>query len=209
MGQHADLDAHRIEGFTRNSERVSVPLISHIDGDLWMGGCLPYVRLPDNLAWVLSLYDGAAYQVGSRTRVLSIPGFHDAPLIANPAKVHRLAELVLEMLTVGRTLVHCQAGLNRSGLVTALVLVKQGWAPADAIALLRERRSPLVLCNTVFERWILDLADGSDDQAAPGKTPPAGAGLDTAPAKDGDAPDAHVTSGSAALRPGAPTGTGS
>ncbi len=50
---------------------------------------------------------------------------------------------------------HCQAGINRSGLVTALALVEEGMKAVDAIALLRAKRSPAVLCNRAFEQWLL------------------------------------------------------
>lgn len=57
-----------------------------------------------------------------------------------------------------RVLVRCQAGWNRSGLVTALVMMKEGYSAQEAISLLRERRSPFALCNATFERWLIDSA---------------------------------------------------
>ena len=65
------------------------------------------------------------------------------------------ATLVNEWRKQGTVLVHCQAGLNRSGLVTATALVLDGWDPAAAIAHLRDRRGPAVLCNPDFEAWVL------------------------------------------------------
>lgn len=56
--------------------------------------------------------------------------------------------------TVGPTLVHCQAGLNRSGLVTALALILDGMTPGEAIALLREKRCAAVLCNAAFDGFV-------------------------------------------------------
>jgi len=56
-----------------------------------------------------------------------------------------------------RVLIRCQAGLNRSGLVMALVLIRDGYEPADAIKLMREKRSSWVLCNKNFERYLLGL----------------------------------------------------
>lgn len=53
-----------------------------------------------------------------------------------------------------RVLIRCQAGWNRSGLITALVLLLAGYTPEDAIALIRDKRSPHALCNRHFERWI-------------------------------------------------------
>mgnify|MGYP001561544085 FL=1 len=55
----------------------------------------------------------------------------------------------------GPTLVHCQAGLNRSGLVAANALRLRGMPASEAIALLRRQRSPAVLCNSAFEEWLL------------------------------------------------------
>ena len=54
-----------------------------------------------------------------------------------------------------RVLIRCQAGLNRSGLVTALVLIKDGYSAKDAIALMRDKRSKDVLMNPLFEEWLL------------------------------------------------------
>jgi hypothetical protein len=57
-----------------------------------------------------------------------------------------------------RVLIRCQAGLNRSGLVTALVLILDGWHPAHAIAHIRDRRSPHALFNPHFVHWLLTEA---------------------------------------------------
>lgn len=56
-----------------------------------------------------------------------------------------------------RVLIRCQAGLNRSGLITALVLIMAGYAAEEAIAIIRQNRSPYALCNEDFEKWLLGL----------------------------------------------------
>ena len=56
-----------------------------------------------------------------------------------------------------RVLVRCQAGLNRSGLITALILIRDGMSAADAIDLIRERRSPDALFNLDFVSWLLKV----------------------------------------------------
>ena len=56
-----------------------------------------------------------------------------------------------------RVLIRCQAGWNRSGLITALVLIREGYSARDAIDMQRKRRSEWVLCNEHFERWLLDV----------------------------------------------------
>jgi hypothetical protein len=55
-----------------------------------------------------------------------------------------------------RVLIRCQAGLNRSGLVTALVLMCEGYTAGDAIRLIRAGRSPWALCNRSFVDWLND-----------------------------------------------------
>ena len=57
-----------------------------------------------------------------------------------------------------RVLVRCQAGVNRSGLVMALVLMLEGMDAHDAIALIRERRAPAVLSNFAYVRWLVTEA---------------------------------------------------
>jgi protein-tyrosine phosphatase len=52
-------------------------------------------------------------------------------------------------------LIRCQAGLNRSGLVTALVLIRFGLAAKEAIEQIRIRRAGHALCNESFEAWLL------------------------------------------------------
>jgi hypothetical protein len=54
-----------------------------------------------------------------------------------------------------KTLIRCQAGWNRSGLLMALVLIREGFTPEEAIFKIRDKRSHNALCNTTFAKWIL------------------------------------------------------
>ena len=54
-----------------------------------------------------------------------------------------------------RVLVRCQAGLNRSGLVTALILMKSGMRPEDAIRTIRTNRADIALFNEHYVRWLM------------------------------------------------------
>jgi len=56
-----------------------------------------------------------------------------------------------------RVLIRCQAGLNRSGIVMALVLIRDGYSPEEAITVMREKRSEAVLCNKHFVDYLLSL----------------------------------------------------
>jgi protein-tyrosine phosphatase len=69
-----------------------------------------------------------------------------------------------------RVLVRCQAGLNRSGLVLALILIKDGLTPQDAIARIRDNRGEDALFNRDFHNWLLTEGESffspSSQQAA-------------------------------------------
>ena len=57
-----------------------------------------------------------------------------------------------------RVLVRCQAGLNRSGLVTALILIKDGQTPEAAISRIRNNRGDYALFNESFVNWLMTSA---------------------------------------------------
>lgn len=160
-GLLADWESHHIEGYANAAlERGEAAyfrtgLMSHITGNLYVGGCIDGVRLPDDFAWVVSLYPWEKYQLGPETHRLEVQ-MYDAGEVPDEETLHETARMVNRYLDVGKTLVHCQAGLNRSNLVAGLALVQQGLAPVEAISLLREKRSPMVLCNRVFEEWLLE-----------------------------------------------------
>ena len=60
--------------------------------------------------------------------------------------------------TSGRVLVHCVQGLNRSGLVVAAALVRDGENVIDAVRTLRARRGNDALSNTNFQRRLVGYA---------------------------------------------------
>lgn len=151
-----DFTSHHIEGIAREGNKpFSVPLVSHIVGNLWTGGCLDGVKLGDDFAFVVSLYPWEKYKLGPRTVRIEVKLYDsgDGPG-CDERQLYDLAHMVNAFCAVGKTLVHCQAGLNRSGLVAGLALVLDGMAPMDAIKLLRERRCDAVLCNAAFEEWL-------------------------------------------------------
>ncbi len=59
-----------------------------------------------------------------------------------------------QWLSGDRVLVRCQAGLNRSGLVTALILMSTGLDAETAIDLIRTNRGEHALCNSEYEAWL-------------------------------------------------------
>jgi hypothetical protein len=136
---------------------------NEITPQLWMGGHdwvdavgrrRPAV-VTDQFEVVISLYVRAGHgpAAGVEHHVAEIP---DAPLNAGQLdSVRRLAVTAADAVRTGRTtLVRCHAGLNRSGLVVAQALVELGRPCADAIALIRQRRSPSALNNDVFVTYL-------------------------------------------------------
>jgi hypothetical protein len=86
-------------------------------------------------------------------------GFHDGELSeVDFDDVMFLATQVYREWQAGRrVLIRCLSGLNRSGLVTALVMIMAGYEPDVAISHLRSKRSRNVLCNADFAQWILEV----------------------------------------------------
>lgn len=74
---------------------------------------------------------------------------------ADHEHVHRLADHVVEAMEQHkRVLVRCQAGMNRSGLVSGLALVKQGWTTDEVLDKFRTARSEYVLFNQSFVDYL-------------------------------------------------------
>jgi protein-tyrosine phosphatase len=147
---------------TRQKDRDNRPPESawnEIRPGLWMGG---HVRAGEEpvvvgreFDLVLSLYQRERHgpPPGVEHHFAEMP---DGPLSeAQIAEVERFALLAAEAVRAGRsTLVRCHAGLNRSGLVVVQTLVELGLGVPEAIALVRQRRSPWALHNELFVQYL-------------------------------------------------------
>lgn len=58
-------------------------------------------------------------------------------------------------LSGDRVLVRCQAGLNRSGLVTALIMMSTGLDAETAIEQIRKNRADVALFNNNYVEWLM------------------------------------------------------
>ncbi|CAL9425025.1 hypothetical protein SUDANB6_01931 [Streptomyces sp. enrichment culture] len=130
---------------------------------LWMGGHefrrgsgrleSAVVRKEFDLVQTLLRLPGHGPDPGVEHHVWPIP---DGPLDGTQlAGVMRLAEAADAALGAGRkVLVRCYHGYNRSGLVVAQVLIRQGRSAEEAIRLVRARRSPWALHNERFVEYL-------------------------------------------------------
>jgi protein-tyrosine phosphatase len=146
----------RMQGHTRHKGMYfDVPFISHIVDNLYMGGCENGLELPSNIKNIVSLYPWERYTIKHEMESQLYFKAYDDDIQLIVEQLEELSNWIIGRLKQGPTLVHCQAGLNRSGLLSAIVLCKTGMSPQDAIALLREKRSKAVLCNQSFEDWLI------------------------------------------------------
>jgi protein-tyrosine phosphatase len=132
-----------------------VPYMTHVVGNLWTGGCAQGLVVPKHIEHLVSLYPWEEYRAKHTLKSKLTVRMYDSNDLPNPLEVESVAAWVAGRMHAGPTLLHCQAGLNRSALIAVATLTLWGYSAADAIALLREKRSPAVLCNKTFETWLL------------------------------------------------------
>jgi Dual specificity phosphatase, catalytic domain len=130
---------------------------------LWMGGHeylgrsgrleFAVVAGEFDLVQTLLRLPGHGPAPGVEHQVWPIP---DGPLDGTQlAGVIRLAQAAGDAVEQGRkVLVRCYHGYNRSGLVVAHTLMRQGRSAQDAIRLIRARRSPWALHNDLFVEYL-------------------------------------------------------
>lgn len=87
-------------------------------------------------------------------------GFPDGHIdLVDKLKLFRTVDWAYERWQAGdKTLIRCQAGLNRSGLITAMVLMKADYSVKDAIELIRNNRAPIALFNNHFVDYLVSLS---------------------------------------------------
>jgi len=162
-------------GHTQWAALATTPWDEVLPG-LWLGGCEYNANLvPDGRSWtnaivsrnspfnaVVTMYaKWQQFGPGDRDGIHHyIYPIQDSVLTQAAIKeAYLAADMAMNHLAEGETvLVRCQAGLNRSGLVTGLVMIEHlGWPPDEAIAAMRAVRSPWVLCNQDFEDYLMSI----------------------------------------------------
>lgn len=149
-----DPTTRRMRGVTVHGNLYfDVPFMTEIAPNLWQGGCENGLILPTTIKHLVSLYPWEEYRVKHSLRSkLEVKMFDSLDQAMDQVDV--IADWVNLCRQTAPVLVHCQAGLNRSSLVTVTALAHEGMPVGDAIDLLREKRSSACLCNPAFEEWL-------------------------------------------------------
>ena len=144
------------------------PLWSEILPGLWLGGTddndtietgvdtyKPRMITKDDFDTVITLYSWAQPVDWLVEEVRY--GFYDSEIShIDFAAVERAADFAYQAWKSGkRVLIRCQAGINRSSLVMAHVLMKDKYTAREAIDLMREKRSKAVLLNRHFVDYLV------------------------------------------------------
>jgi hypothetical protein len=152
------------------------PLTSEILPGLFVGGTHDSDTI-DQVQTLTSLTEPVVYDSVASLYAFSAPmgwhvhemryGFQDGPLNgASEQKVREVAEWLHNEWKGGkRVLARCQAGINRSCLTIALVLLREGFSAENAIELIRVKRFRHALSNRHFVRFIHDEEERMKESA--------------------------------------------
>lgn len=145
----ADFSSEPVEGLV--AEPVKIPLFSQVGHNMWMGGA-PTTEIPP-VEFIVCLYPWQEYTVPEGITITKawLYDYHEIPDVR---QIVALARWTSAVRKIGPVLCHCQAGLNRSGLVVALAMMIDGASADYAIRHLRSARSEYVLCNSTFAEWL-------------------------------------------------------
>jgi hypothetical protein len=148
----------------RLNDYQTQPLWSQVLPGLWQGGTHRNDELgasntqrvtTDNfdVVYTMSAYSNPAHRGVLEVRfAINDAGMDD---FAPEADLYPLVVMAHNHWKAGRkVLIRCQAGWNRSGLLMALVLIREGYEPSYAISHIRNKRSRNALCNHKFVEWL-------------------------------------------------------
>jgi len=157
-----------LSSMSRNApEEESLALYSEIAHRLWQGGTPDSEMLDGSEPSDSSNQDfgfTAVVTLDARSRPFGWGvkelryGFEDGPLDrAEVPRILEVADWAFENWQKGeKVLIRCQAGANRSGLITAIVLMKDGMSAAKAIEMIRAKRK-FGLSNSDFVKFLFEI----------------------------------------------------
>ncbi|MFT3661760.1 MAG: dual specificity protein phosphatase family protein [Gordonia sp. (in: high G+C Gram-positive bacteria)] len=133
---------------------IEMPMFSEIAEGIWQAGCpQDEFPLPRRFSHVVNLAGAIGYRTQRVLATNTIVDMADSST-ASMALVDPLARLVAALAETDMVLVHCQAGLNRSGVVVARALMHRGMTADEAITTVRAGRHPKALYNEHFVAWL-------------------------------------------------------
>lgn len=152
---------------TRMSDYLKQPLWSELLPGLWQGGTHRQDELGFgnqrrvtkqnfDVVYTMSAFSNPAHRGVTEIRfAINDAGMED---FDPEADLYPLVNMAHAHWKAGKkVLIRCQAGWNRSGLLMALVLIREGYDPTSAINLIRTKRSRQALCNYKFEEWLKNV----------------------------------------------------
>jgi hypothetical protein len=154
----------------RNGEMVRLPAWTVI-GDHLILGAHPADTMPPNVDAIANVDSFRFYDLPDGALYLHF-AYRDTNVIPDTTDLRIAASFLNDLRAAGKTVfIHCRLGLNRSALLTGLVLMDEGYRARDAIELMRNLRSPYVLENKTFEHYLLSDARTSAATAAASSRP--------------------------------------
>ncbi len=154
----------------RNGEMVRIPAWTVI-GDHLILGAHPADTMPPNVDAIANVDSFRFYDIPDGVLYLHF-AYRDANVIPDATDLRLAASFLNDLRAAGKTVfIHCRLGLNRSGLLTGLVLIDEGYRAKDAIEMMRSLRSPYVLENKTFERYLLSDTPTTAIRAAASSKP--------------------------------------
>ena len=102
-GPVADWQNHPIQGYAVAARaagkdgRFDCPLISHIEDNLWVGGCINGVTLDADFQTVVSLYKWERYVLGPDTVRHEFTMYDDESTLPSE-QLHEIADIAVEAL---------------------------------------------------------------------------------------------------------------
>lgn len=142
----------------------ATPISEIVEDSLWIGG----YKAPDHLSFKPDLWIHCAEEIRpSKRKAHEVIWLKldddDWDWRAHPEEVKPIMEIAakgLDAIHEGKSVVvTCHMGLNRSGMVTGLIMAGLGFSPGEILALLRSLRHEDVLCNTDFEELVVATGD--------------------------------------------------
>jgi Dual specificity phosphatase, catalytic domain len=154
----------------RNGEMVRIPAWTVI-GDHLILGAHPADTMPPNVDAIANVDSFRFYDIPDGVLYLHF-AYRDANVIPDATDLRLAASFLNDLRAAGKTVfIHCRLGLNRSALLTGLVLIDEGYRAKDAIEMMRNLRSPYVLENKTFERYLLSDTPTNAIRAAASSKP--------------------------------------